>query len=48
MRPLFGDRGVIHPTPERRSPGSVGSVEAQKASAEPGFAAGSLDEVGHD
>ena len=45
FRLLFGNRGVTHPTLERRSPDSV---EEQKASAGPESAAGSLDEVGHD
>jgi hypothetical protein len=42
---LFGSHGVSHPTRERRSPCSAGSVEEQKAPTDLGSAVESLDAV---
>src|SRR5689334_2203390 len=42
---LFGSHGVSHPTRERRSPCSAGSVEEQRAPADLGSAVESLDAV---
>lgn len=40
---LVGSHGVTHPTRERRSPGSAGSIQEQKAPAGPEYAVESLD-----
>jgi hypothetical protein len=40
---LVGSHDVTHPTQERRSPGSAGSMQEQKAPADPEYAAESLD-----
>jgi hypothetical protein len=40
---LVDSHGVTHPTWERRSPGSAGLMQEQKAPAGPEYAAESLD-----
>lgn len=42
---FFDSHGATHPTRERQSPGSAGSIEEEKAPAMPGSDARALDAV---